>query len=313
MTHKSNRCNLPMQKAGQAVGAALLQQPLPSNTGQTLTGGSVRVAGGETMSEKTSTAALDSLRRGPLQNQRRAPRHPAGASSSGMHRAMQRITRMLHYMSQAASKSCRTAGFGPGTASAVPVRSCKDRALVPWACGHVSPKLNVCYKEDTMNPATQHFPRRNFKAILAVIFRISLSLFLWTLGAAAMDIRVTPIQPTEHRIVFNFSVDRASAESLQRWVNAGHDSWCRDPQLVATAALRRISPGLAETESASLSLELQHSAKTKAVYTFHSLDGRTTYCITLRRHLYLLSSAGSIHHVVWIPESAEIITRDTQD
>ncbi|MGB9432670.1 MAG: hypothetical protein WBQ89_10545, partial [Candidatus Acidiferrum sp.] len=135
MTHKSNRCNLPMQKAGQAVGAALRQQPLPSNTGQTLTGGSVRVAGGETMSEKTSTAALDSLRRGPLQNQRRAPRHPAGASSSGMHGAMQRNAGMLHYMSKDARKGCRTAGFGPGTASAVPLRACKDWALAPGACG----------------------------------------------------------------------------------------------------------------------------------------------------------------------------------
>lgn len=49
------------------------------------------------------------------------------------------------------------------------------------------------------------------------------------------------------------------------------------------------------------------------MYTCHSSDGRTTYRITLRRHLYLLRSAGSLQRIIWTPESAEIITRDTGD
>jgi hypothetical protein len=148
----------------------------------------------------------------------------------------------------------------------------------------------------------------------AVIFpRLVLSLLLWTLGAAAMDLRLTQIQPKVHRVDIHFPIDRAHVEELQRWVNAGHDPWCLDPQLVAASALRRISPDLEQYESASLSLELVRSSKTEASYTIHSLDGRTTYRVTLRRHLYLLPSAGSLHRIVWIPETAEISTADTRD
>ena len=43
---------------------------------QALRDGSDRVAGEETISKKTSTAALASFRQGPLPTQRRAPRHP---------------------------------------------------------------------------------------------------------------------------------------------------------------------------------------------------------------------------------------------
>jgi hypothetical protein len=149
-------------------------------------------------------------------------------------------------------------------------------------------------------------PRRSFTAIIPVIFRITLSLLLWTLGASAMDLRITPVAPKEHRIVLTFSVDRVKAEALQRWVNAGHDSWCRDPQAVAAATVRRVSPELAEFEPTALSLELESSQKTKAVYTFHSLDGLSTYRITLVRHRFLLSTSGSLRQTIWTPESVEI-------
>jgi hypothetical protein len=149
-------------------------------------------------------------------------------------------------------------------------------------------------------------PRRSFTAIIPVIFRITLSLLLWTLGACAMDLRITPVAPKEHRIVLRFSVDRVKAEALQRWVNAGHDSWCRDPQAVAAATVRRVSPDLAEFEPTALSLELESSQKTKAVYTFHSLDGLSTYRITLVRHRFLLSTSGSLRQTIWTPESVEI-------
>ena len=297
MTHNSNHRDLPVQKAGQAVGAALPFRPLPSthshdirrtffcsagfhlsrsdarSQGKTFSpridnpltpsfrDGSVRVAGGELLSKKTSTAARVTCR-DLLPFQRRAPGHPASAFVEPGFRGVPLFTRNS--------------------------------------------------QEDTMNNAPQ-FPRRGFKSVLRVIFRITLSLLLWTLGASAMDVRVAPIPPKEHRVVFNFPVDRAKAENLQHWVNAGHHSWCRDPRFVASEALRRISPELGAFEPASLPLELEHSTRTKSVYTFHSLDGRATYRITLRRYLYLLPTAGSLDRVIWIPQSAEIVKRDVRD
>jgi len=80
MTHNLNHREPPVQKAGQ-TGTALPIQPLPSNKkvlwhSPEATGVVVRVAGGETVSKKTSTAALVFFRHGLLPNQRRAPRHP---------------------------------------------------------------------------------------------------------------------------------------------------------------------------------------------------------------------------------------------
>jgi hypothetical protein len=161
-----------------------------------------------------------------------------------------------------------------------------------------------------MNASTASMPHKRF---IAVVGRVTLSLFLWTLGASAMDLRVTQIEPKVHRVLINFPADRTHIEELQRWVNAGHDSWCLDPQLVAASALRRISPDFAESETASLPLELSRANKTEASYTFHSLDGHTTYTITVHRHLYLLPAAGSLHRVIWIPASAEISKTDTHD
>jgi hypothetical protein len=233
---------------------------------------SERVAGGETMSTKTSTAALASFRRGSLHNQRRAPRHPAVARNIGTRRSNQQ-QESSHEFQQA--------------------------------------QLTV-YKEDTMHPTAKPFPGRNFIAIIPVILRITLSLILYTPGASAMDIRITQARPKEHRTVLNFPVDRVQAEDLQRWVNAGHDPWCRDPQLVAAAALRRLSSQFAEAELASFPVELENSDNFKAVYTYHSLDVRFTYRITLRRYRFLLPTAGTLRQTIWLPETAEIVTRDAQ-
>ena len=110
-------------------------------------------------------------------------------------------------------------------------------------------------------------------------------------------------------------MDRAHIETLQRWVNSGHDEWCRDPQLVASAAVRLASPQFSESrfELASLPLEGEHSRVTKTIYTYHSLDGRTTYRVTLRRFRWLLPAAGTFRQMIWVPERAESITRDTFD
>jgi hypothetical protein len=157
-----------------------------------------------------------------------------------------------------------------------------------------------------MNPLHQK-PSGTIRTILPVILRVTFSLILWTLGAAPM--RIVAAEAKEHRVVYTFALDRAQIEDLQRWVNAGHDSWCRDPQLVASASMHRVLPE-SDMELASFPLELEHTRKTTTIYTFHSLDGRATYRITLRRHRWLLPIAGSQHKMIWVPERLEIITRD---
>jgi len=154
---------------------------------------------------------------------------------------------------------------------------------------------------------------RNFRTILPVILRITFSLILWALGAATMEIAAA--QTREHREIRNFPMDRAHIATLQRWVNSGHDEWCRDPQLAASAAVRQVSRQFSESEFelAYLPLGGEASRVTKAIYTYHSLDGRTTYRITLRRFRWLLPTAGTFRQMIWVPERAEIITRDTFD
>jgi hypothetical protein len=164
-----------------------------------------------------------------------------------------------------------------------------------------------------MHSTNQKPQTRSLRTILPAILRITFSLILWTLGAATMHIAAA--QTREHREVRNFPMDRAHIETLQRWVNSGHDEWCRDPQLVASAAVRLVSPQFSESrfELASLPLEGEHSRVTKTIYTYHSLDGRTTYRITLRRFRWLLPAAGTFRQMIWVPERAESITRDTFD
>ena len=153
---------------------------------------------------------------------------------------------------------------------------------------------------------------RESRRILPVMLRITMSLVLWTLGGG-MAIQLAAAPAKEHRVVYTFAVDRAQTENLQRWVNEGHDAWCRDSRLVAVAALRRVSEEFEEVQAASMPLELERREKAEAVYTFHSLDGMKTYRITVKRHDWLLATAGSLHAMIWVPEKAEIVTRARLD
>ncbi|HTP68228.1 MAG TPA: hypothetical protein VMJ35_04930 [Dongiaceae bacterium] len=166
-------------------------------------------------------------------------------------------------------------------------------------------------EDATMSGQSGKQPAGSAGVMLAMMLRVAFSLVLWTFGGAAMTIGGEP--PKEHRVVYTFAVDRAQTESLQRWVNSGHDSWCRDAQLVAVASMRRISEEFEEVEGVSLPLELEHREKTEAVYTFHSLDGLRIYRMTLKRHEWLLPTAGSMHRMIWVPEKVEIVTRKTLD
>jgi hypothetical protein len=70
-----------------------------------------------------------------------------------------------------------------------------------------------------MNSNSRQRTPRSFTAIVPVILRVTFSLVLWTLGAATMNLAAAQTQAKEHRVVQSFSVDRATVEDLQRWVN----------------------------------------------------------------------------------------------
>ena len=225
------------------------------------------------MSKKTSTAALDSFREGQLPNRRRAPRHPTGEKRS------KEVTK------QRSNEPERE--FGQAR---IAVR-----------------------EEDVMNGNNTKLPPRRIRTILPVILRITFCLLLWTLGASSM--RLVEAQTLQHHELHKLPVNRTRIENLQRWVNNGHDTWCRDAKSVATATVRRISPEFAhyDFELASLTTQDGEPSANKAVYTFHSLDGHTSYRVTLRRFKWQTKIAGASRRRVWVPVRTETITRDSLD
>ena len=99
------------------------------------------------MSQKTSTAALDSFGEGRLSNRRRAPRHPAGGRGRSSEVKKQR-------------NNGRAGEFG------------QARIVV----GHGGDR----------NGGRTNRAAGKLRLILPVILRITCSLVLWTLGAATM-------------------------------------------------------------------------------------------------------------------------------
>ena len=100
------------------------------------------------MSKKTSTAALDSFRKGQLRNQRRAPRHPAGEERS------------KEVRKQRGNERAREFG----------------QAQI------------VVRREDVMNKNAASGTAGAFRVILPAILRITFCLAMWTLGAMTMTI-----------------------------------------------------------------------------------------------------------------------------
>jgi len=151
--------------------------------------------------------------------------------------------------------------------------------------------------------------------ILSVILRITFCLAMWTLGAMTMTVTQADAQTHEHRAVKDLPVDRARVENLQRWVNAGHDAWCREAKFVATRTIQRISPEFAnyDFELASLTTQDRKLSANNAVYTIHSLDGHTSYRVTLRHFGWQTKAAGSPKDRIWLPVRMETITRGSLD
>ena len=108
----------------------------------------------------------------------------------------------------------------------------------------------------------------------------------------------------------SLSVDRAKVETLQRWVNAGHEEWCKDARLVAIDEMKRVAPafagGAADLEALPLDKDSEDAGR--VVFVWSSPDGRATYRITVERFVWLLPIAGEVNSIVWVPTHAEVLT-----
>jgi hypothetical protein len=99
---------------------------------------------------------------------------------------------------------------------------------------------------------------------------------------------------------------------LQRWVNGGHEAWCKDARMVAFDQLRRIAPDFTNEQSELMALPLagQSASGTKKVFMWTPLDGRATYRVTVERFAWLLPIAGKRDAIVWIPTRTEILAHE---
>ena len=123
--------------------------------------------------------------------------------------------------------------------------------------------------------------------------------------------KIAAASPLPHKEIQVVRMDRRAIENLQRWVSGGHDGWCKDARLFASAEMRRIAPEFAgyEYDLVSLPLETKSQAATRAEFTYAPLDGRKTYRIMLQRYAWLLSLAGGdARSIVWVPSRMEIVT-----
>ena len=163
-----------------------------------------------------------------------------------------------------------------------------------------------------MKRTAQSREKKERQMILPAILQVSLrvvAFVLWTTLAGGAF-----AQTGEHREVRKYPVKRSGIENLQRWVDSGHDEWCRNAEFVAAATLRAIAPEAeAEYQLASAPLEKEQETRTRSKYTYHSLDGRVTYRITVRRYAWRGKAAGDMRNAVWVPERAEIVTKTTVD
>ena len=110
------------------------------------------------MSQKTSTAALDSFRERQLTNRRRAPRHPAGGQ-----------TRSNEVRKQRSNEGARAE---------------REFAQAQIAVGREAGKNSIKASGEG----------RRMRVILPAILRITFSLVLWTFGAATMTLTETQIR-----------------------------------------------------------------------------------------------------------------------
>ena len=105
------------------------------------------------------------------------------------------------------------------------------------------------------------------------------------------------------------SPDRAAIENLQRWVSAGHDAWCKDAALVASAEMRRLAPQFSgeQFDLVALPLAVESTTARRATFSWTTLDGKTTYRVTVLRYAWLQPIAHDAKSIVWVPVSREVV------
>jgi len=129
------------------------------------------------------------------------------------------------------------------------------------------------------------------------------------LAVAAHSAPVPSGTGADRRVEMNREVDRVKVENLQRWVNAGHEEWCKDARLVAMDELRRFAPMFAGQagDLEALPLDTESESAQRAIFAWTSPDGHATYRITVERFEWLLPVAGEEDSIVWVPTHAEVI------
>ena len=116
----------------------------------------------------------------------------------------------------------------------------------------------------------------------------------------------------EERITQSRTINRAAIENLQRWVDSGHETWCRDARMVASYQLERIAPDFSGERHKSMALPLETKIATgsRRVFEWTPLDGRATYQVTVERFAWLKRIAGRRDAIVWVPTRTEIIAHE---
>ena len=114
-------------------------------------------------------------------------------------------------------------------------------------------------------------------------------------------------EPALHKVP---RVSRRAVENLQRWVNGGHDTWCKDARVVASAELRRMAPEFSgdELDLVSLPLEPESKSSRRIVLAWSSVDGSARYRVILRRYEWLKPMVhNKVSDMVWVPVRVEMI------
>jgi hypothetical protein len=145
------------------------------------------------------------------------------------------------------------------------------------------------------------FSKRIVGGILMGMFMIATPAFSAT--------RTTKTSDSVRVMDLSHGVDRAKVETLQRWVSAGHEEWCKDSRLVAMDELKRVVRAFAggADDLDALPLDTESADAWRAVFVWSSPDGWATYRVTVERFGWLLPVAGDTDSIVWVPTHAEVI------
>lgn len=147
---------------------------------------------------------------------------------------------------------------------------------------------------------TQTGTRRESRVRACAIRATALAALVF---AAPLVAGAAPISHKEVQVPY---IDRGAIENLQRWVNGGHDDWCKDAREVAATELRRVAPEFSGNRLDLVSLSAANKSSTRVAFTWSSIDGSASYRVTAQRFAWLKPVAGRVSNEVWVPTRIEI-------